>query len=177
MVNPAEREFPSGAIQETPQLQRVCTSEGPNFLSHLTLPVDTPNCCSSTSNNVYSEYSGFLEELKQYTQLAKPDKWLPLISNLPVAELSSHAWTKRKIDYTLALEESDLGVALQEGLQDPVLIPAGSPLGQHKLYLNNTAKNLSKMTFLGKDIPIIDGVLGPDGKGLMQAEKKARNDN
>ena len=84
----------------------------------------------------------------QHTRLAKPNTWFSLLSGQPTDELLTHVWTQGKINYMLVLEERDLDVALKTGLQDPVLIPAESPLAQHKLYLNDSTEEISDLTLL-----------------------------
>lgn len=67
----------------------------------------------------------------------------------------------------MALEERDLDVALRAGLEHPVLIPAKSPLGQHKIYLNDSTQNLSDLTLLQLlDLALQDGDLTIDVQDL-----------
>lgn len=130
-----------------------------NALAHLTLPIDLPDICSPNPNCVFAESIKFLMKLKQHTKLAKPDEWLFFLSeHLTVPTLMTHFWAKGMPDYTMAWKDSDLEHALCEGLLLPVVIPAGSPLAQQKLYLNNSRQDASKMTLQ----QLLERALGDD---------------
>ncbi|KMP10105.1 hypothetical protein CISG_08432 [Coccidioides immitis RMSCC 3703] len=129
-------------------VQSVGRKEGRVIFSGIseTARREFPGLRSQESNCIFAEHIKFLEKLMQHTRPAKPDKWLSMLSGQSTTELSNHAWAQGEINYTLALEERDLDVALRAGLQHPVLIPAESPLGKQKLHLNDSTQNLSDLT-------------------------------
>lgn len=97
-----------------------------------------------TDDSVYADKVEFLKMLNQHVRLAKPDKWLSLLSGLSTDELFAHEWVETKVDYSLVLLRGQLDAAHKAGLRRSVLIPAESQLGQNDPILNSTGGPLSE---------------------------------